>query len=167
MMHYHIGTCLYLLNDFEGSAKHLEHFLEHVQGKQFRPYVAFMLGVDYWFIGRKDEIEPLYRKIAGWARPNQSFDEYAQKKAQLFFDKGNAFDEFESIFLPAYGLHHGLEYEQALKKLEKAVPLLKADKSEANRDRHAQFYWLKGSCLRHLGKIEKSKKFLEKAVEQD
>merc|ERR1711991_109172 len=80
---------------------------------------------------------------------------------------GNAFDEFESIFLPAYGLHHGLEYEQALKKLEKAVPLLKADKSEANRDRHAQFYWLKGSCLRHLGKIEKSKKFLEKAVEQD
>jgi tetratricopeptide (TPR) repeat protein len=177
MMAYHRGTCYYMCHRWEECEADLRFFLETTTGRQFRPFAGFMLGFALWKLDRRSEVAPLYRRIAEWVRPNQSYDAFASRKTTIFLEH-NEFSKFDELFLGCYGLHHGFQYDRALREMQAMVPVLKEMGTSAeNRDCHAQFYWLKGSCLKGLAlnpdgdirspdDVARARMFLKKATQQ-
>lgn len=69
------------------------------------------------------------------------------------------FTKFEELFIGAAALHEGKNYSASLKMIEQVIPLLKEEPN--NRDQYALFYWLKGSCLRGLKKLDRATSMFE------
>jgi tetratricopeptide (TPR) repeat protein len=158
---YHLGYTYFLLQDHVHSAEYLQQFIDQdasVSGKRFRPYAAFMLGFDYWMLDMRDKVPPLYAQIKSWVRDNQSFDRYALRRAENFLKTGK-FTKFEELFIGAAALHEGKNYSASLKTIEQVIPLLKEEPN--NRDQYALYYWLKGSCLRGLKKLDRATSMFE------
>lgn len=157
---YHYGMCNFALNNWAAAAEHLRWFLDHTQGKVFRPYAAWRLGVAYWHLKEVDKIAPLYTQALGWIRPHESYDQYAEVRMKRFLETGK-YDALEEIFDAAEALHEGREDKQALELLDQCVPLMKSNPA---RDNFALFYYLKGACLRRIGQGERATKFLRSAI---
>jgi tetratricopeptide (TPR) repeat protein len=164
---YHLGYTYYLKQDFEKAIEHLSKFLDYdvkLTGKRFRPYCAFMLGFSYWKTNRRELVAPLYQRIPEWVRENQSYDKFALRKSQRFLES-QKFSDFDELYLSAYALLEGKQYQVALTTIEKAIPLLKANLN--NREWYAQFYFLKGCCLRGLKKYDRALQMFQHAIAQD
>jgi hypothetical protein len=63
----------------------------------------------------KAKIVPLYQNIPNVVRPNLSYDKYAEKKAQQFFQQKNSWLELDMIYLQA---SNSLEIERSETALE-------------------------------------------------
>jgi tetratricopeptide (TPR) repeat protein len=157
---YHYGMCNFALNNWAAAAQHLRWFLDHTQGKVFRPYAAWRLGVAHWHLKEVDKIAPLYEQALGWIRPHESYDQYAELRMRRYLAT-RQYDALEEIFDAAEALHEGREDKQALELLDKCAPLMKANPA---RDNFALLYYLKGACLRRIGQGERATKFLRSAI---
>jgi tetratricopeptide (TPR) repeat protein len=112
-----------------------------------------MLGFCYWKTNKKELVAPLYRQIPQWCRENQSYDTFALRKSKRFLEL-EKFSEFDELYISAYALLEGKQYQAALTTIEKAIPLLKDNPN--NREWYAQYYFLKGCCLRGLKKDDRA-----------
>jgi tetratricopeptide (TPR) repeat protein len=112
-----------------------------------------MLGFSYWKTNKKELVAPLYQKIPEWVRENQSYDKFALRKSQRFLEL-QKFTAFDEIYLSAYALLEGKQYKTALTTIEKVIPILKENPNQ--REWYAQYYFLKGCCLRGLNKFDRA-----------
>eukprot|EP01108_Squamamoeba_japonica_P006648 TRINITY_DN542_c0_g1_i6.p1 TRINITY_DN542_c0_g1~~TRINITY_DN542_c0_g1_i6.p1 ORF type:complete len:655 (+),score=239.90 TRINITY_DN542_c0_g1_i6:45-1967(+) len=159
-INYHIGQCHFAENHWSAAAHHLTTFLDTTRGKIFRPFAAWRAGVALWHTGKRDDIAPLYKRALPWVRAHESYDAYAADRMARFLDTGG-FDAFEEAWDAAEGLYEAREERKALQLLDSVVGALK---SIGKRDYFAQFYYLKGACLRRIGQTERAEKFLRSAI---
>eukprot|EP01129_Flabellula_baltica_P005426 TRINITY_DN1973_c0_g1_i1.p1 TRINITY_DN1973_c0_g1~~TRINITY_DN1973_c0_g1_i1.p1 ORF type:complete len:580 (+),score=123.72 TRINITY_DN1973_c0_g1_i1:44-1741(+) len=159
---YHLGYTYFLKNDWEKCAENFKAFLDGAEVNRFKPYSAYVLGFCYWQLGQRELIDEYYSRINEWVRPNQSYDEFAERKVQDYYDN-NGYTPFDEIYISASALHEGKFEKKALRKIEELIPLLKADPD--NRDNYTLYYHLKGSILRGLGKSDRAVDMFKRAAQ--
>jgi len=163
---YHLGYLYFMQNNWELAAKHYEIFLNrdvNSTGKRFRPYTAYQLGFCYWKIGRKDEIDPLYHKAKDWIRPEQSYDRFAQRRMNLFFQQ-KQYSLFEEVVIATGALNEGRLFKQALNLIETLIPVLKEPSMKSKRDHFGLYYFLKAEALKGLKHFDRAKQIYERVI---
>jgi len=170
-----IGTCHWLKNDFAAAIPYFEKFLAtpiEISKKNYRPTVAFNLGLCYWMVtqntGNQDlvaKIASLYSKaIKEWIRDDESYDLIAKRKMEAFLSKKKFSDE-EIIVERLNALIEGKQWDQAREVVEQLVPFQTAN--SGRRELFALYFYVLGRCDHGKKDYDSARDNLQKAIAED